>query len=361
MSNMRGQERIRVISEEAAEWFIRCCDEPMMMLADRRELVAWMRRSPENIAELLRIARLDGKIGQQKLILRAAGLDESNVIELGLVAGGGSQYDLQHQSDESADVATDQGHHEQMNKRMSSPWKIAATVAALTVAFLFGFIQKNQWLDDTVTTQASQWQHMTLEDGSVVHVGARTKLRVDFSDERRIVHLYRGEAVFEVAKDSARPFTVSTHLIDATAVGTRFGVAIDSGVTTTVSEGVVRVTARGKSDGHHVLLEAGQELQVSDSGLHAPNLAKVNAERKLEWANGWLVFEGETIEEAVNEFNRRNAVQIEIDQPAIAARRLGYYRLRVDSPEAFVKLIAKETGMKMTGDRSSNVLRLQRE
>jgi hypothetical protein len=54
-------------------------------------------------------------------------------------------------------------------------------------------------------------------------------------------------------------------------------------------------------------------------------------------------------------------MQIEIDQPAIAARRLGYYRFRVDSPEAFVRLIAEQTGMKMTGDRSSNVLRLQPE
>jgi len=357
MSKDRKRERMRLVSEEAAEWFIRCSDERNMLLADRREFVAWMRRSPENIAELLRIVKLDGKIGQGKLILSAAGFNESNVVDLAGHAGG-SPSEL-HAGTPELD---DQENYQRMNKKSISGWKLAAVVAAVTVASLFGFVRNWPENENTVITQASQWQTMTLEDGTIVHVGPRTKLRVDLGTERRTVHIERGEAVFDVAKDPNRPFTVSTHLIDATALGTRFGVRIDPGVTTTVSEGVVLVTARGKTDDKDaVKLVAGDELRVSDSGFHLPTVekVKVDAQRKLEWTKGWLIVDGETIGEVANEFNRRNAVQIKIDDPGLAARRLDLTQFRIGSPEEFARLVDAQPGVALTGDR--NVLRLQLE
>ena len=41
------------LSEEAAHWYF-LCDDPNMRRSDRREFVKWMRRSPENIAELFK-------------------------------------------------------------------------------------------------------------------------------------------------------------------------------------------------------------------------------------------------------------------------------------------------------------------
>jgi ferric-dicitrate binding protein FerR (iron transport regulator) len=359
MSGNRTYERVRIVSEEAAEWFIRCCDERMMQLADRREFLAWLRRSPENIAEIFRIAKVAGKVGQ--VILNAAGVDESNVIDLGM-GSGASQHDQQTQVRASAPHA----HEETMktiNNKPPSRWKTAAIAAAATVVLVLAFAENRSWFEPTITTQASQWQHMTLEDGTVVHVGARTKLRVDFSDELRIVHVYRGEAVFEVAKDADRPFIARTSLIDATAIGTRFGVMIDPGVTTTVSEGIVRVTARGKPDGNSVELRAGDELRVSDSGLLAPSLelAKVDAEKRLDWVNGWWSFDGQTVGEIAHEFNRRNVVQVKIDDPAIAARRQDFQRLRIGLPEEFAKLVAAQPDVILIQERSGKVLHLQLE
>jgi ferric-dicitrate binding protein FerR (iron transport regulator) len=40
--------------EEAAYWFVRCTDETLN-LENRSELLRWLRRSPENVAELVRI------------------------------------------------------------------------------------------------------------------------------------------------------------------------------------------------------------------------------------------------------------------------------------------------------------------
>lgn len=316
-----------------------------------------MKRSPENIAELLRISGLDGKLAREKLIATVTAMNESNVIDLGLPPGG-----AQHHHEPADSLDEEQDHS--LNANTASWWRIAAVVAAVTLAFLLTFVLQTQTVtEDKVKTGASQWQDMALADGSMIHVDALTELTVDFSAGQRVVHLHAGQAVFEVAKDPNRPFIVSTDVVDAIAVGTRFSVSLDPGVTTTVSEGIVKVTPHGKrDDGSAVMLKAGDKLHVSDSGLTKQafaNVARVNAERELEWANGWLVFEGETVAEAVEEFNRRNLVQIKLENPAIAARRLGYFRFQVGAPDAFAKMLVSQYRLDLKIDSSSNVLQLE--
>jgi len=214
--------------------------------------------------------------------------------------------------------------------------------------------------NDTVSTAAGEWKHLTLADGTVVHVGPRTRLDIEFNSQMRVVYLYNGEIVFQVAKDSMRPFMVNAPLTDATALGTRFGISVDHGVTTTVSEGMVMVTSRDASNGTiSIAVPKDHQLRVVADRPQEPDLINVDAARKLDWANGWLTFDGETIGEAVREFNRRNVMQIAIDQPDIAARQLpSRYRVPVKSPEQFLKLISSQTGLTFTKDRSRGVMRL---
>lgn len=91
-------------------------------------------------------------------------------------------------------------------------------------------------------TRAGQHQDVTLSDGSQITLGARTKLSAHYSADRRIVLLEEGEALFSVAKNKARPFTVVAAGGTVTAVGTRFNVRSDlDRVTVTVTEGAVDV------------------------------------------------------------------------------------------------------------------------
>lgn len=244
----------------------------------------------------------------------------------------------------------------------SLSFKLATVSVLLIVVVALTFVLRNYYQPgEVITTAASQWHHTTLADGTAVHVDARSTVKIDYTDDARIVYVDQGSAVFEVAKDPKRPFIARTHLIDATAVGTRFGVSVNPGVTTTVSEGVVKVTARGQPwTGTGIMLKAGEELRVPEGRQSEPTQVKVNAERKLEWANGWLIFEGETIGEVVNELNRRNAVQIEIEQPEVAARPMrGFYRFRVDSSARYAQYIADTNDLVLIEDRSGSVLRLR--
>jgi ferric-dicitrate binding protein FerR (iron transport regulator) len=365
-----GSERTRIASQEAAYWYIRYMDEPDMHHKDKKLFLAWLRRSPENVAEILRVADVDGQFARQRLQEVVDGLEESNVVDIN-GRNHASQYD--YNPSESVPDA--------VKTKLHPAVAFAAMLAVLAIALGFGFTVLKDPTNRSVTTAASEWQHMTLPDGSTVHVDARTHLKVQFTAQRRIVHLYEGQAVFEVAKDPERPFTVSTHIVDVTAVGTRFGVTINPGVTTTVSEGIVKVTPHGKLDDADAakLLHAGQELRVfnGSSGreermfgggggfvdLTEVEVVKVDAERKLDWANGWLTFQGgETFRDIIAQFNRRNSLQITIDDDSIADKRLkaGYYRFRVDSPESFVKVLESQEGIAVIRDRR-NTLRLKLE
>lgn len=346
-----GNERLRLVSEEAAYWYFLCVDDPSMLRSDRREFLAWMRRSPENIAELFKIAQLDGKLRRLKLAMRSLGLTKSNVVAL---TTSGSPYGLHRELNE---LDQKQGR-DSVNKR-NLTFKLAAFAATLFFGVALAFVaQDYMQSEQVVTTGASQWHHMTLPDGTTVHVDARSKVEVAYTDAERIVHVYEGSAVFDVAKDPQRPFIARTHLIDATAVGTRYGVSIDPGVTTTVSEGVVRVTGRGKTDGKAVMLKAGEELRVSDGSLTSPHFAHVDAERKLQWSNGLLVLGGLTVSEGIEELNRRNRVQIVVDSPVLGAKVLELASVKVDSPETYARLVAAEPGVHLTLDKERGVIRL---
>jgi transmembrane sensor len=208
-----------------------------------------------------------------------------------------------------------------------------------------------------------------LADGSVVSAGPNTLVQVDYSDGTRRINLQRGEAMFKVKKDPTRPFIVNAGGALARAVGTRFGVdRHDDRVRVTVAEGKVAVVRAYQA----AALEHDVDLRVAlglekDEGveirLSTPMVPlhkeKVDSIQALAWANGQLILQRETVGEAVEEFNRRNRVQIRVDDAAIAGGHLCCI-FDVGDPEAFAKLIAGMRDDIELVREGSNTLRIQR-
>jgi ferric-dicitrate binding protein FerR (iron transport regulator) len=109
---------------------------------------------------------------------------------------------------------------------------------------------------DAVTITSHEPGTRKLKDGSVVDLAAHSTLRVDLTPHRRELHLLEGTATFAVAKDPKRPFTVLTHSLSATAIGTKFRVTSAAQPTVEVYEGVVSV--RVLSGGMGIILHAGE-------------------------------------------------------------------------------------------------------
>lgn len=324
---MDANERRARATREATQWWNRLSIEPAGNISktDRELFTQWLRESPLHVAELLRIAHVHDSLERFKLwseIEGDAANDAANVIPF---------RDATDESEENSPAdasSTDLDGKSPATRPRARLWAIAASACFVVVlAGWFALGTRGQ----VIETDLTERRQVMLDDGSVVQLEPETLLRVKFVDHERRVALERGRALFRVAKDTQRPFLVSSGHTSVRAVGTAFGVENNRrGVIVTVAEGKVAV-ARTRDDGAapgqqpsmpaDVLLTAGQQITVKDSGA-VETVRAVDTTRALAWAEGQLVFENETLAHVVTEFNRYNRTQLRISDDQLASRRV---------------------------------------
>jgi transmembrane sensor len=92
------------------------------------------------------------------------------------------------------------------------------------------------------TTGMGEQRFLKLADSSTVELNAKSRVRVHFTRDERAVDILAGEALFNVTKDSARPFVVGVGGMRVSVVGTQFDVYKKAHATVvTVVEGRVSV------------------------------------------------------------------------------------------------------------------------
>ena len=154
-------------------------------------------------------------------------------------------------------------------------------------------------------------------DGSSVTLNTDSRVEVDFSPDVRRLTLLRGQALFEVTKDS-RPFEVIAGDRRIVALGTAFDVRVDPdvGVQVTLLKGRVSVDSIVQATTvSNALWEPQRNELVPGEQLiaraHEPAVvAPVDTERVTSWREGRLVFRDEPLAQAVKEINRYNASRL---------------------------------------------------
>lgn len=145
---------------------------------------------------------------------------------------------------------------------------------------------------------------VVLADGSKVYLNSESEIRYPtfFAGGERRVFL-KGEAFFEVASDTSRPFIVEVGEMDVRVLGTRFNVnayAPERAIRTTLVSGKVRVSDR--EDKAAVILEPGQQAVWKKDGL---TTREVDALAVSAWVDGKFYFEeGMTLEEITEQLQR---------------------------------------------------------
>lgn len=170
----------------------------------------------------------------------------------------------------------------------------------------------------TYATGKGQHERITLADGSVVDLNAETRLTVRFDRRERQVDLGEGQAVFDVAHDEARPFTVEASGRAVRVLGTQFDVRNRGGdVTVTVARGRVQVRPVASSKtGQAFALAPGQRLAIARTGV--AELTAVDPQEALGWRAGRLVYRGAPLAEVVADLNHQFVEQIEVTDPSLA-------------------------------------------
>jgi transmembrane sensor len=167
---------------------------------------------------------------------------------------------------------------------------------------------------------------VVLPDGSLMTLNTQSEVREHFSRHSREVRLARGEALFDVVHDPTREFIVRTGAWAVLAVGTAFTVRRlnPTSVDITVTEGVVEMLPpRPLESGHRPRLTAFQQASIDgDDRIAVREVSPREMERRLAWRTGFMVFEGQTLREALAEMSRYSRRQLRVEDPELAERSI---------------------------------------
>jgi len=351
------------ILEEASGWFI-AMREPRVPTDVRESFADWLRASPLHVRAYLEIASVWSDAAHiSRDLPEAASLSE--------------------EAAETGNVVPLPAFHARPLTLTEAPVGRRRLFGWLAAAMLLVFVAGGafaRWLAERAPiyqARIGEQRVLVLEDGSVLRLNARSRVRVDMSEHLRRVDLLEGQVLVYVAKDSARPFVVQNGSVAIKAVGTAFDVnQRSSGTVVTVIEGRVVVdgaadpaAGRGmarfrmrpagtvQDEGRSpVTLVAGERIVISPKGLLGH---KVEAD--VAAATGWLehtlTFQGETLSTVVEELNRYSKTPIVIADDSLARMRINAV-LRSSSPESFLRFARRIEGVEVT--ESETEIRISR-
>ena len=196
----------------------------------------------------------------------------------------------------------------------------AALAAAIALALI---IPQTGWLllwQADATTAVGETREVSLADGSIVTLNTDSAIAIAYDTGERRIRLLRGEALFTVAKDAGRPFTVETQGGTAEALGTAFTVRDDDdGATVAVVES--RVAVRYPADAAGAVTVSPGEAVSYAHGRLGP-VESVDIDERTAWRRGKLVFVDRPLGDVIDELNRYHRGRLQIIDPAIRSHRV---------------------------------------
>lgn len=324
------------VTEVAARWFARL-HAPDCTERDRQQFEAWLRASPDH--------------------WRAYADAEHTV----------KRFDLLLEQDEELRLLADADCVEAVpaaRRRWAVPAALAASLVAGLVAVNTLDPQVGASPPQVYVTQAGELRSVLLPDGSEVHLDVGSEMSVRMDERSREVALIRGRALFDVARDSQRPFTVTAGGTRTTALGTRFQIQRSpERVSVVLTEGSVSVAPVARKPGTEMpvweqRLAPGEQLRV-EGPRAAPVKSSVDTLMATSWSRGRLVFRGTPLAEAIEEVNRYSSRKLRLADPSLASLPLGGNFIAGDS-ELILSAIAAALPIRQVDGGNGEILLFRR-
>jgi transmembrane sensor len=254
-------------------------------------------------------------------------------------------------------------------KPIFEPLLIAASISFIAIFIWFAMpvdVQKNSYV-----TLVGQQLDATFDDGSVIHLNTNSRIETEFTDEKRIVKLIKGEALFDVAHDPNRPFIVYAGDRLVQAIGTKFVVHLESeNIQVTVTDGKVKMSKvplnkalidikslnNSSIQKDDVYIVKGEKAIVSSD--HTPKITRIkseNMQRELSWLDGKLIFVNEELFDVIEEINRYIDIKIVLKDPSLHKISISG-RFDLADSEALIEAIELSFNMKSQRIDTKHVL-----
>lgn len=205
-------------------------------------------------------------------------------------------------------------------------WRLAALAAvfvgviAIAGALLYFTPSENSPVKMATVITGSHTTTDTLPDGTVVTLNKNSTISYpkEFTGNQRLVSL-TGEAFFEVARDTTKPFIIDAGQVDVTVLGTSFNVkAYEAAgdVEVVVATGKVQVTDETRK----VILNAGDKAQYTAESKQLEVLMNDDIDYQF-WRLKKLVFANTSLSEVIDVLNRQYQAKLSLENDAAAACR----------------------------------------
>lgn len=213
---------------------------------------------------------------------------------------------------------------------------------------------------NTLYTPAGQRACLVLQDGTEVWLNAKSKLiyPAQFTGKERRVKV-EGEAFFNVAKDSVKPFIVSALDVDMKVLGTQFNVYCypDAGyVETSLVEGSVRVFFSGKEK-EGVWLKPDQQVTAANGKMV---VKPIRLNDHFLWRDGVYAFEDEPLINILKKLELYYDVKIIVEDTSLFKETYtGKFRQR-DSLDDIFKILQQIRSFKIRKNVDNNIITLSK-
>ena len=185
-------------------------------------------------------------------------------------------------------------------------------IAALTV-YELSRTMSSDTLPLIVSADRGERAKAQLPDGTKVNINSASQISYpqDFNQKKRVIEL-DGEAYFEGTPDKSRPFVVKAAGLEITVLGTSFDVCAyknENEVSVVLLTGKVDVT----SEKSRYTMSPNEKL-VYNKSTGLMRVAKVYSKDYVEWTDGNLRFENESLDNIVKVLSRVYNVKIVFDE-----------------------------------------------
>ena len=188
---------------------------------------------------------------------------------------------------------------------------------------------------------------LILNDGTRVWMNSKSELSypVAFGENVRRVRL-SGEAYFEVAKDSVRPFIVEVDRgFEVKVLGTHFNIKAydtDDSYETTLVEGKVQVSQGNKTK---ITLEPSEQMVIGKDGRHEVRV--VNTSYYTAWHEGWFYFNDESLEQVLTMIGRWYDVDFVFVKENLKEITVTGKLKRFENLSVILKMLERTTGTEL--------------
>jgi transmembrane sensor len=326
--------RATEIEEQAAEWLIRLDRQPTE--SARAEFETWVSVDLRHRAAYLRLSAAWTKTARMKTLARTDVPIDPDLLKAPRERVGWSRY----------------------------LWAVAAAAVVVSVgSFVLWTLRP---AIDVYRTDVGGYSRVPLADGSFVSLNTDSEVRVRLDPQVREITLVRGEALFDVAHDTRRPFDVHAGSTVVRAVGTSFDVRRRSAdeVDVVVTDGKVAVNS-GNTPGSTrataapTLVVAGEVAAALPKGVEVRKVDRKDVTRRLSWQAGELSFQGESLAEVIGEFNRYSQRHLELADPSLQNLEVGG-SFRATDIDSFVVALHASFGL-IADAGDDGTLRIRRE